>query len=134
MVTPSRAPNKAGDGTDVRLPVCRLGGPRFGDGSSARGSTTITRVSPIQARPATFLGFQSGDRWCGEWTPGRLNAAGVYFATPIPCRPVDGLVTNDAATGYVMRNTGRLDLNGWTGGAYWTHYGPGDWYLDAVRK
>ena len=25
-----------------------------------------------------------------------------------------------------------LNLDAWSGGAYWTHYGPGDWYLDAV--
>ena len=28
--------------------------------------------------------------------------------------------------------TGTLDLYAYSGGAYWTHYGPGGWYLDAV--
>ena len=47
---------------------------------------------------------------------------------------MNGLVTNEAATGYVLRNTGSLNLDAWSGGAYWTHYGPGDWYLDAVAQ
>ncbi len=56
------------------------------------------------------------------------------FTSPIANAGVDvnGLVTNEAATGYVLRRTGSLNLDAWSGGAYWTHYGPGDWYLDAV--
>ena len=27
-----------------------------------------------------------------------------------------------------------LNLDAWSGGAYWTHYGPGDWYVDAVAQ
>src|SRR4029077_1744061 len=47
---------------------------------------------------------------------------------------VTGLVTNEAATNCVLRHTGGLNLDAWSGGAYWTHYGPGDWYLDAVAQ
>ena len=47
---------------------------------------------------------------------------------------VDGLVTNEAATGYVLRQTGSLNLDAWSAGGYWTHYGPSDWYLDAVAQ
>ena len=47
---------------------------------------------------------------------------------------MSGLVTNEAATGYVLRKTGGLNLDAWSGAAYWTHYGPGDWYLDAVAQ
>ena len=45
---------------------------------------------------------------------------------------VDGLVTNAAATGYAQGRTGTLGLNAYSGGGYWTHYGPSGWYLDAV--
>jgi outer membrane autotransporter protein len=45
---------------------------------------------------------------------------------------VDGLVTNAAATSYVQGRTGTLGLNAYSGGGYWTHYGPSGWYLDAV--
>ena len=34
--------------------------------------------------------------------------------------------SDEAATNYVLRKTGCLDLNGWTDGAYWTHCGPCD--------
>jgi outer membrane autotransporter protein len=45
---------------------------------------------------------------------------------------VDGLVTNAAATGYAQGRTCTLGLNAYSGGGYWTHYGPTGWYLDAV--
>jgi outer membrane autotransporter protein len=45
---------------------------------------------------------------------------------------VDGLLTNPAPTGYVQGRTGTLGLNAYSSGGYWTHYGPGGWYLDAV--
>jgi outer membrane autotransporter protein len=82
-----------------------------------------------------LLGFQSGiDLWRGEWLPGHRDAAGVYFAYANANVDVNGLVTNEVATGYVLRHTGGLNLNAWSGGAYWTHYGPNDWYLDAVAQ
>jgi outer membrane autotransporter protein len=81
------------------------------------------------------LGFQSGiDLWRGEWIPGHRDAAGIYVGYANANVDVSGLVTNEAATGYVLRHTGGLNLNAWSGGAYWTHYGPHDWYLDAVAQ
>ncbi|MEX3901180.1 autotransporter domain-containing protein [Paraburkholderia sp. BR10954] len=47
---------------------------------------------------------------------------------------MDGLVTNAAATGYVLNRTGSVNLNGYSSGAYWTHYGPGGWYVDAILQ
>ena len=82
-----------------------------------------------------LLGFQSGiDLWRGESMPGHRDAAGLYVAYGNANVDVNGLVTNAAATNYVLRHTGGLNLDAWSGGAYWTHYGPGDWYLDAVRR
>jgi outer membrane autotransporter protein len=82
-----------------------------------------------------LLGFQSGiDLWRGEWIPGHRDAAGVYFAYANAGVGVNGIVTNEAATGYDLRRTGGLNLHAWSGGAYWTHYGPRDWYLDAVTQ
>ena len=82
-----------------------------------------------------LLGFQSGiDLWRGEWLPGHRDAAGIYFAYANANVDVTGLVTNEAATDYVLRKTGGLNLDAWSGAAYWTHYGPGDWYLDAVAQ
>jgi outer membrane autotransporter protein len=82
-----------------------------------------------------LAGFQSGiDLMRGEWLPGHRDVAGVYFAYANANVDVTGLVTNEAATNYVLRKTGSLNLNGWSGGAYWTHYGPRGWYLDAVLQ
>ena len=82
-----------------------------------------------------LLGFQSGiDLWRGEWIPGHRDAAGIYVGYANANVDVNGLVTNEAATGYVLRKTGGLNLDAWSGAAYWTHYGPGDWYLDAVAQ
>ena len=81
------------------------------------------------------LGFQTGlDLWRGEWMPGHRDAAGLYVGYANANVDVSGLVTNEAATGYVLGHTGGLNLNAWSGGAYWTHYGPNDWYLDAVAQ
>jgi len=47
---------------------------------------------------------------------------------------VTGLVTNAAATAYVLQHTGSLNLNSYSGGAYWTHYGAPGWYLDLTLQ
>jgi outer membrane autotransporter protein len=81
------------------------------------------------------LGFQTGlDLWRGESIPGHRDAGGIYVGYANANVDVSGLVTNEAATGYMLRHTGGLNLNAWSGGAYWTHYGPNDWYLDAVAQ
>jgi outer membrane autotransporter protein len=81
------------------------------------------------------IGVQAGlDLWRGSLMAGHRDAAGVYFAYGNSNVDVDGLVTNAAATGYVLEHTGSLNLNGYSGGAYWTHYGPGGWYVDAILQ
>ena len=47
---------------------------------------------------------------------------------------VNGLVTNPAATAYVLSRTGSMNLTSWSAGGDWTHVGPGGWYLDAVLQ
>jgi outer membrane autotransporter protein len=82
-----------------------------------------------------IIGVQAGfDIWRGSLFPGHRDAAGLYFAYGNSASDVNGLVTNPGATGYMMTQTGTLDLNGYSGGAYWTHYGPGGWYLDGVLQ
>jgi len=79
-------------------------------------------------------GFQGGvDLWRGHLLGGR-DAAGVYLAYGNAAVGVDGLVTNPSATGYVLTHTGSLNLFAYSGGAYWTHYDPSGWYLDAVMQ
>ncbi len=81
------------------------------------------------------LGVQAGlDVWRGSFLPGHRDAAGVYFAYGNGNVDVDGLVTNADATAYVLSHTGKVNLNAYSGGAYWTHYGPGGWYIDAILQ
>ncbi len=71
------------------------------------------------------MGLQVGlDLWRGSLIEGHRDTAGVYFAYGNSQLNVDGLVTNPAATGYLMGRTGSLDLDAYSGGLYWTHYGP----------
>jgi outer membrane autotransporter protein len=80
-------------------------------------------------------GFQGGiDLLRGPVIPGGFDRAGLYGAYGDVSADVDGLVTNAAATGYVNMHTGSMNLTAWSGGAYWTHIGPGGWYLDTVLQ
>jgi outer membrane autotransporter protein len=80
-----------------------------------------------------IFGFQAGlDLWRGSFAPEQRDAAGLYFAYGTANLSVNGLVTNAAATAYVRSPVGTLGLNGYSLGSYWTHYGPGGWYLDGV--
>jgi outer membrane autotransporter protein len=80
-------------------------------------------------------GIQTGvDVWRGSLIPGHSDTAGLYFAYGNGNVSVDGLVTNAAATAYILQHTGSLNLNAYSVGGYWTHYGPGGWYIDAVLQ
>jgi outer membrane autotransporter protein len=80
-------------------------------------------------------GFQGGvDLWRGSALPGSRDAAGIYVAYGNAAMSVNGLVTNAAATAYILTHTGTVNLDAFSAGGYWTHYGPGGWYLDAVLQ
>ena len=80
-------------------------------------------------------GFQGGiDLLRGSLFAGQYERAGLYGAYGGVNADVDGLVTNPAATAYVLTHTGSMHLNAGSAGGYWTHVGPGGWYLDAVLQ
>jgi outer membrane autotransporter protein len=80
-----------------------------------------------------LAGFQGGvDLWRGSTAPGHRDAAGVYLAYTEASANVTGLVTNPTATGYILTRTGSTDIQAYSAGGYWTHYGPTGWYLDAI--
>jgi outer membrane autotransporter protein len=82
-----------------------------------------------------LIGVEAGfDLWRGSFIAGHRDVTGVYTAYLNSNVDVDGLVTNSTFTGYTMAHTGTSNLNSYSLGAYWTHYGPGDWYLDAVLQ
>ena len=65
---------------------------------------------------------------------GHKDYGGLYFAYGNANVDVTGLVTNAAATAFVLQHTGGLNLNAYSGGAYWTHYGTPGWYLDLALQ
>jgi outer membrane autotransporter protein len=80
-------------------------------------------------------GFQGGvDLLRGPVIPGGYDRAGLYGAYGDVNSDVTGLVTNSAATAYVLTHTGSMNLDAWSAGGYWTHVGPGGWYLDGVLQ
>ncbi len=80
-------------------------------------------------------GFQGGvDLLRGSLIAGHYERAGLYGAYGDVNADVNGLVTNPAATAYVLTRTGSMNLTAWSAGGYWTHTGPGGWYLDAVLQ
>ena len=83
-----------------------------------------------------IAGFQAGaDLFRSDsLIAGHKDYAGLYFAYGNANVDVNGLVTNAAATAFVLQHTGNLNLNAYSGGAYWTHYGPSGWYTDLVLQ
>ena len=80
-------------------------------------------------------GFQGGiDLLRGSLIAGHSERAGLYGAYGDVSADVNGLVTNPAATAYILTHSGSLNLNAWSVGGYWTHVGPSGWYLDAVLQ
>ena len=65
---------------------------------------------------------------------GHKDYGGLYFSYGNANVDVSGLVTNAAATAFILQHTGSLNLNAYSGGAYWTHYGPQGWYLDLTLQ
>jgi outer membrane autotransporter protein len=80
-------------------------------------------------------GFQGGvDLLRGSVIAGHSERAGLYGAYGDVSADVNGLVTNPAATAYIFTHAGSLNLNAWSLGGYWTHVGPGGWYLNATLQ
>ena len=80
-------------------------------------------------------GFQGGiDLLRGSLIAGHYERMGLYGAYGDVNADVNGLVTNPAATAYILTHTGSMNLDAWSAGGYWTHVGPGGWYLDAVLQ
>ncbi len=85
-----------------------------------------------------LLGFQTGvDIWHSPSFLNHRDAGGLYLGFSDASVDVTGLVAHATAWNsgfYGLQHTGHLDLAATSGGAYWTHYGPGGWYADAVAQ
>ncbi len=75
-----------------------------------------------------LFGFQVGTDLIGwEGPAGHENRAGLFIGHT----RMDGDIRGQAL-GWNNLSVGDLDLNATSLGAYWTHIGPGGWYLDGV--
>ena len=83
-----------------------------------------------------IAGFQAGADFLrsDSLIAGHTDYAGLYAAYGNANADVSGFVTNAAATALVLQHTGHVNLNAYSGGAYWTHYGPQGWYLDLTLQ
>ena len=43
-----------------------------------------------------------------------------------------GHISSDVQQAYNKNNAGHINMTGYNYGVYWTHYGAGGWYSDAV--
>ncbi|SDA73917.1 outer membrane autotransporter barrel domain-containing protein [Sinorhizobium sp. NFACC03] len=75
-----------------------------------------------------ILGFQIGQDLFGwESAQGHHDRVGVFFSHA----RADGDITGQAV-GWNNLHVGEIDVRANSFGGYWTHIGPGGWYLDAV--
>ena len=115
------SPSMTAESALVRLPM------------PSRSRLRPMRLLPYQNAPVG--GFQGGiDLLRGSLIAGHYERAGLYGAFGNVNADVNGLVTNPAATGYILTHTGSLNLEAGSAGGYWTHVGPGGWYLDGVLQ
>jgi len=105
-------------------------GRLYGQDSESRYRAYVTPRSD-----ARILGAQVGlDLWQRGQLGAHRDTAGVSVAYTHGRAEAMGLVTNAGATAYEMVRTGRVSLDAYSVGAYWTHYGPDGWYLDGVLQ
>jgi autotransporter family porin len=76
----------------------------------------------------TMGGFQSGiDLYHGApHDSGSSDVAGVYVGA--------GAANADVDQAYSVNRAGRVQMDGYSLGGYWTHYGGAGWYTDAVLQ
>ncbi|WP_161783835.1 autotransporter outer membrane beta-barrel domain-containing protein [Bosea sp. LC85] len=76
----------------------------------------------------SIIGLQTGlDLYGIDWPSGHRDRFGAFFGYGRAEGDVRGF-----ALGQLRASTGKLGLNSYSLGAYWTHIGPAGWYLDTV--
>ncbi len=76
---------------------------------------------------ATYGGLQAGvDLWRQTSRDGSHDDAGLFIGYLTAFADVDQV--------YSSARAGTVDMNAYSGGAYWTHFGPQGWYIDSVLQ
>ncbi len=76
---------------------------------------------------ASYGGFEAGvDLWRQTSRDGAHDDAGVYIGYLTAFADVDQV--------YSSARAGTVTMNAYSGGAYWTHFGPQGWYVDSVLQ
>ncbi|MCZ0737083.1 autotransporter outer membrane beta-barrel domain-containing protein [Phreatobacter sp. AB_2022a] len=111
-------------GPEARTYANGVWGRVFGERVSNRWAGTVDASAT-----GNLIGFQTGFDILRRTTDsGHRDHAGMYMAYSDYNTPsVRGF-----ALGIQSLAVGKLQMNGPSVGAYWTHFGPGGWYLDAV--
>ncbi|SFU07548.1 outer membrane autotransporter barrel domain-containing protein [Mesorhizobium sp. YR577] len=103
------------------LPV--VWGRVFGQDNETKWSGTVSPTFD-----GHLLGFQAGaDLFGWESSSGHRDRAGLFVAHS----SMDGDIRGQAL-GWNDLAVGKLNLDGTSVGAYWTHIGPTGWYLDGI--
>lgn len=113
--------------------IQNLGSGKFGNGTWARligqgGNSQWSGTVDARARDASLVGIQAGfDVYRSQHDNGHRDLIGLYVAEISYRSSISGF-----ALGQQNLPVGQLGLHGPAAGAYWTHFGPSGWYLDAV--
>ena len=76
---------------------------------------------------ASYGGFEAGvDLWRQTSRDGAHDDAGLYIGYLTAFADVDQV--------YSSARAGTVTMNAYSGGAYWTHFGPQGWYVDSVLQ
>lgn len=77
-----------------------------------------------------MAGMQVGQELYARTTAGgHRDHLGIWLGYARASGDASGL-----ALGFADRHAGRIVVDAYTAGAYWTHLGPGGWYVDAVAQ
>jgi outer membrane autotransporter protein len=99
--------------------IIGVNGTQHGDSRGVLGGTAGPQFD------YSFLGLQAGaDLYRQERPDGSRDHAGAYFAVG----------TNKGEVTHFDGREGNSDFAAYTLGGYWTHFGPGGWYTDAILQ
>jgi outer membrane autotransporter protein len=100
-----------------------------------RASVTADGTALDPAAKGRLVGFQTGlDLLQSNSESGHQNLLGLYLGYSNANTDANSLVPDPSGTSTVRQYGGNVNMNAWSLGAYWTHYGPQGGYVDVVAQ